>query len=126
MDDEENVVGIQPPDSTNTRTQRPVAHNGGAVRVRLDAEGSKSTSSPVRAGKFMKQLRAHVEYKRPRKQKVVRHYLTGWRAQLDAEDIDFDIYEQARESIEVSSMKMLPEQNVQAHAPKATQTAGQL
>jgi hypothetical protein len=39
-----------------------LARIGRAVRVRLNGEGSKSASSPVRAGKFKKQRRALREY----------------------------------------------------------------
>ncbi len=59
MDDDEDVVCIETPVPINARTQRPVACNGGAVRVRFNAEGSKSPSSSVCAGKFKKQQRAH-------------------------------------------------------------------
>jgi hypothetical protein len=114
MDDDEDVVCIEAPVPSNASTPRPVARNGGAVRVRFNGEGLKSASSPVRAGKFKKQRRADREYVRPKEWKVVRCYATGGRAQLDTEDIDFDIYKQARELMELSSMKMLPQQEVQA------------
>ncbi len=47
MDDDEDVVCIddEAPVPTNARTPRPVARNGGAVRVRFNGEGSKSASS---------------------------------------------------------------------------------
>jgi hypothetical protein len=99
MDDDEDVVCIESPVPSNARTPRPGARNGGAARVRLNGEGSKSASSPVRPGKFKKQRRAHREYVRPKEWKVVRRYATGGRAQLDTEDIDFDIY-QMLENIE--------------------------
>ncbi len=86
------------------------SNSGGAVRVQFHGEGSKSASSPVRAGKFKKQRRADREYVRPKGWKVVRRYPTGGRALLDAEDIEFDIYKRAREFMELSCMKMLPEQ----------------
>jgi hypothetical protein len=41
-------------------------------------------------------------------------YATGCRAQLDPEDIEFDIYQKARDLMELNSMKMLPKQKVQA------------
>ena len=41
---------------------------------------------------------------RPKEWKVVRRYATGGRAQLDVEDIDFDIYKKARYLMESSSM----------------------
>ena len=92
-----------------------VARNGGAGRVRSNAEGSKSASASVRTGKFKKQRVAPREYVLPRDWKVVvRRYPTGGRALLDAEDIEFDIYNRARESMELSGLKMLPEQEVQA------------
>ena len=43
-------------------------------------------------------------------------YTNGGRAQLDAEDIYFDMYERAREWMEQSGMKMLPGQETQAGA----------
>ena len=44
----------------------------------------------------------------------MRRYPTGGCAQLDAEDIEFDIYKRARESMELSCLRMFPEQEVQA------------
>ena len=44
----------------------------------------------------------------------MRRYPIGGRAQLDAEDIEFDIYKRARELMELSGLKILPEQEVQA------------
>ena len=44
--------------------------------------------------------------------KLVCCYPTGSCAQLDAEDIEFDIYKRARELMELSSLKMLLEQEV--------------
>jgi hypothetical protein len=114
MDDDEDVVCIEAPVPTNARTPRPVARNGGAVRVRFNGEGSKSASSPVCPTKFKKHRRAPREYVRPKEWKVVRRYATGGRAQLDTEDIDFDIYKKARELMESSGMIMLPQQEVQA------------
>ena len=66
MDGDEDVVCIEAPVPSNASTQLPVARNGGAVRVRFNGEGSKSASSPVRAGKFKKQRRADREYVRPK------------------------------------------------------------
>ncbi len=91
MDDDEAVVCIETPVPSNARTPRPIACNSGAVQVRFNGEDSKSASSLVCEGKFKKQRRAYHEYKRPREWKVVRCYPTGGLAQLDAEDIDFDI-----------------------------------
>jgi hypothetical protein len=104
MDDVEDVVCIEAPVPSNACTPRPVARNGGAVRVRFNGEGSKSASSPVRPGKFKKQRRADREYVRPKEWKVVRRYATGGRAQLDVEDIDFAIYKKARELMESSGI----------------------
>jgi hypothetical protein len=92
MGDDEDVVCMEAPVPTNAWTPRPVARNGGAVRVRFNGEGSKSASPPVRAGKFKKQRRAHSEYVWPKEWMVVRSYPTGGSALLDAEDIEFDIY----------------------------------
>ena len=44
----------------------------------------------------------------------MRRYPTGCRAQLDAEDIEFDIYKRARELMELSGLEMLSEQEVHA------------
>ena len=104
MDDDEDVVCIEAPVPSNARTPRPVARNGGAVRVRFNGEGSKSASSPVCPTKFKKHRRAPREYVRPKEWKVVRRYATGGRAQLDVEDIDFDIDKRARELMESSVM----------------------
>jgi hypothetical protein len=72
MDDDEDVVCIKAPVPSNACTPRPDAHNGGAVRVRFNGEGSKSTSSPARPGKIKTQRRADSEYVRPKEWKVVR------------------------------------------------------
>jgi hypothetical protein len=109
MDDDEDAVRIEVPVPTNARTQRPVARKGGAVRIRFNGEGSKSASSPVRAGKFKKLRRAHREYVLPKELKGFRRCPTGGSAQLNAEDIYFDIYKQACELMEVSGKKILPE-----------------
>ena len=50
----------------------------------------------------------------PKEWKVVRSYATGGRTLLDAEDIEFDIHKRAREFMELSCLKMLLEQEVQA------------
>ena len=55
MDDDWQVVVIKQPDGAMLDTPFQVACNGGAGRVRLNAEGSKSASAPVRSGKFKKQ-----------------------------------------------------------------------
>ena len=97
-----------------TQVPKPPHRSAGeAKRVRFNGEGSKSASSPVRAGKLKKQRRAPREYVRPRDWKLVHRYPTGGRAQLDADDIEFDIYKRAREVMELSGLKMLPEQEVQ-------------
>jgi hypothetical protein len=41
---------------------------------------------------------------------VVRRYATGGRAQLDSEDIEFDIYQRARDLMHLSGLRLLPEQ----------------
>jgi hypothetical protein len=114
MDDDEDVVCIEAPVASTSSTPRRVARNGGALRLRFNGEGSKAASLPVRPGKFKKHRQAHVEYVRLKEWKLVRRYETGDRAQLDAEDIEFDIYKHARELMELSGIKMLPEQEVQA------------
>ena len=42
----------------------------------------------------------------------MRCYPTGGRAQLDPEDIEFDIYQLARDLMHLSGLRMLPEQEV--------------
>ena len=114
MDEDDDVVVIEAPVGSTSSTPRRVARNCGAVRVCFNGEGSKSASSPVRAGKFDKQRLAPREYVRPRDWKVVPCYPTGGRAQLDSEGIEFDIYKRARGLMELSCLKMLPEQEMQA------------
>ncbi len=114
MADDEGVVCIEAPVPSNAGAPRPVARNGSAVQVRFNGEGLKSASSPVCIEKFKKQRRAGREYVLLKEWKLVRHYATGGRAQLDTEEIEFDIYKQDRESMELSGMKMLPQQKVQA------------
>ena len=77
---------------------------GGPVRVRFHGKGSKSASSRARSGKFKKQGRSPRQYVRQKDWKVVRRYLTGGRAQLDPEDIEFEIssYQRARDLMHLS------------------------
>ena len=65
MDDDGHVVVIEQPDGSMLDTPVRVARNGGAGRVRSNADGSKSASAPVRSGKFKKQRRAPEKYARP-------------------------------------------------------------
>ena len=113
MDSDEDVVCIKAPVESTESTPHRVKHNGGAVRVRFNGEGSKSASSPVRSGKFKKKGWAPPQYVRSKDWKVVRRYPTGGRAQLDPEDIEFDIYQRARDLMHLSGLRMLPEQVVQ-------------
>ncbi len=46
IDDDEDVICIEAPVPSHASTPRPVARNGGAVRVRFNGEGSKSAPSP--------------------------------------------------------------------------------
>jgi hypothetical protein len=84
-----------------------------ADKVRFIGEGSESASSPVSAGKFKKHRRAHREYVWLKEWKIVSRFPTGCRA-LDAEDIEFDIYKETCKMMELSCMKMLPGEEVQA------------
>ncbi len=54
MDEEELVAIIEQPDGSMLDTPVRVAYNGGAGRVRSNAEGSNSASAPNRAVKFKK------------------------------------------------------------------------
>ena len=87
MDDDGHVAIIEQPDGSMLETPVLVARNGGAGRVRSNAEGSKSASTPVRSGKFKKQRRAPGKYVRPMEWKIVRRYKTCYGARLDDEDI---------------------------------------
>ncbi len=106
-DDDEDVVCIEAPVLTNAqaRTLRPVARNGGVVLVLLNGEGSKSATTPDRAGQFKKQRKAHHEYHGM----LPRDW--SWEAcsplLSDAENIDFDIYKQAGILMELSCMELL-------------------
>ncbi len=113
MDEEELVAIIEKPDGFMLYTPVRVARNGGAGRVRSnhDAEGSKSASAPDRAVKFKKQRRAPTKYVRPNQWKLARGYRTCIRARFDEEDISLDIYQRARDLMELSGNKMLPEQD---------------
>ena len=91
MDSDDDVVCIEAPVASTASTPHRVKRNGGAVRVRFNGEGSKAASSLVRSGKFKKQGRAPHQYVRCKDWTVVRRYATGGRAQLDPEDIEFDI-----------------------------------
>ena len=80
MDDDGHVVVIEQPDRAVLDTPVRVARNGGDGRVRSNAEGSKSASAPVRAGKFKKRRVAPEKYVRPKEWKIVRRYKTLWRS----------------------------------------------
>ena len=108
MDDDEHVVVIEQPDGAMLATPFRVARNGGAGRVRSNAEGSKSASAPDRSGKFKKQRRAPGKYVRPKEWQIVRKYKTCYGARLDDEDIKFDTYQKARYLMALSGHKMLP------------------
>ncbi len=71
--------------------------------------------------KIQEAAKAHIEYVLPKEWKVVCSYKSCCHAQLDTEDIDFDIYKRACEFMELSGMKMLPQQEAQRQcAPLAT------
>ena len=112
MDSDEYVVCIEAPVASTASTPHRVKRNGGAVRVRFNGEGSESASSSVRSEKFKKQGRAPRQYVRSKDWKVGRRYPTGGRAQLDSEDINFGIYQRARDLMHLSGLRMLPEQEV--------------
>ena len=110
MDDDDDVVCIEAPVASTASTPHRVKRNGGAVRVRFNGEGSKAASSRARSGKFKEQGRAPRQYVRCKDWTVVRRYVTGGRAQLDSEDIEFDIYQRARDLMHLSGLRLLPEQ----------------
>ena len=78
IDGDVDDVYIKAPDRTLLETTRPVAGNGGAVRVQFsgNSEGAKSASAPVRSGKLKKQRVAPREYVRPREWKFWLRYET--------------------------------------------------
>ena len=67
MDDDGQVVVIEQPDGAMLDTTVRVARNGGAGRVRSNAEGSKSASASDRSGKFKMRRVAPGKYVRPKK-----------------------------------------------------------
>ena len=64
MDSDDDVVCIEAPVASTASTPHRVKRNGGAVRVRVNGEGSKAASSLGRSGKFKKQGRAPPQYVR--------------------------------------------------------------
>ena len=111
MDDDKLVAIIEQPDGSMLDTPVRFACNGGAGRVRSNAEGSQSASVPDSTGKFKKQRRAPPKYERPNQWKLVRRYRTCIRARFDDEDISCDICQRARDVMELSCNKMSPEQD---------------
>ena len=95
MDDDRNVVVIEQPDGSMIDTPLRVARNGGADRVRSNAQGFKSATAPVRSGKFKKRRVALPKKKnvRPIEWTRIRRYKTCYGARLDDEDIEFDMYQ---------------------------------
>ena len=77
------------------------ARNGGAGRVRPNAEGSKSASAPDRAVKSKKRRWAPEKYVRPPQWKRVRRYKTCYGARLDEEEFKWDMYQKARTLMEL-------------------------
>ena len=113
MDDDRHAVVIKQPDGAMLDTPFRVARNGGAGRVRSHAEISKSASAPVRSGKFKKRRVAP-----PKKNDVlliewtrIRRYKTCYGARFDDEDIVFDMYQKAKQLMELSGQIMFPDQD---------------
>ena len=113
MDDDGHVVLIEQPDGAMLATPFRVARNGGAGRVRSNAEGSKSASASVRSGKFKKQRRAPEKYVRPKEWQLVRRYnlKSCYGARFDSEGTKIDMYQKARTLMELRGQKMLPDQD---------------
>ena len=72
MDDNGHVVVIEQPDGAMLATPFRVARNGGAGRVRSNAEGSKSASASFRSGKFKQRRVAPEKYVRPKEWQLIR------------------------------------------------------
>ena len=111
MDDDGHVVVIEQPDGAMLASPFRVARNGGAGRVRSNAEVSKSASAPVRSEKFKKWRVAPEKYVRPKEWKIVSKYKTCYDARLDDEHIKIDMYQQACALMELSSHRMVPGQD---------------
>ncbi len=97
MDEEEFVTILEQPDGSMLDMPVQVACNG-----------SKSASAPDRDAKFKKQRRAPPKYVWPNPWKIVHRCRTCIRARFDEEEISFDIYQRARDLMELSGHKMLP------------------
>ena len=82
MDDDGHVVVIEQPEGSMLDAPVRVARTGGAGPVRSNAEGSKSASDPVRAGKFKKRQVAPEKHVRPKEWHVMRQYKTCYGARL--------------------------------------------
>ena len=73
-------------DGAQLATLRRVFRNGGAVRVRCNAQISEAAFAPVPEVKSKKQRVASGEYVCQKKWNVIRRYDTGDNARLDAEE----------------------------------------
>jgi hypothetical protein len=89
------------------RTPCNVTRNGGAVRVRPHAQISNIAPALVSEGKSKK---GRVAPYTEKNWKIIRWYGTSNTARLDPEDRKYDQYQHARDWMEKSGMKMLPEQ----------------
>ena len=114
MDDDDDVVCIKVPVGTRSKGRHAelLATEGPSESVLMVKV--RNPHLLIRSEKIKKQQRAPREYVLRREWKVVRSYATGSSAQLDEENINFDVYKRARELMELSSMIMLPEQEGQA------------
>jgi hypothetical protein len=93
----DDVAYIEQPEGALLATPRRVSRNGGAVRVRSDAQIVLSASASVPERKSKKQRVAPGEYVCPDKWTIIRRYNTRYYARLDAEDREYDQYQKARD-----------------------------
>ena len=101
-----NAQIVEQPDGARLQTPRRVTRNGGAVRVRPHALISDTASALVSE---IKSKKGRVAPDPDKKWKVIRRYDTSNTARLDPEDRKYDQYQHARDWMEKSGMKMLPE-----------------
>ncbi len=102
-----NVEFVEQSGRALLRTPRRVTCNGGAVQVRPHAQISDIAPALVSEGKSKN---GRVAPDPEKKWKTIQQYDTSNTARLDPEDRKYDQYQHARDWMEKSGMKMLPEQ----------------
>ena len=112
MDSDEDVVCIKAPVASTASTPHRVKRNGGAESVLM----AKVRSLHLLAFAQENSRRRDglpVSMCGPRIERLCATIRPAAARKLDSEDIEFDIYMRARELMELSGLRLLPEQDIE-------------